>query len=737
MPEGQGLEYRDYFDYSEPVSQIPPHRVLAINRGDKEGPLKVRVDVSRPDLESVLFGQLPLDGHPHAEMFRAAAIDSLDRLILPSMEREVRRDLAEGAEKHAVEVFAKNLRGLLLQPPINKQVVLAIDPGFRTGCKLAVLDRDGNLLDHAVIYPHPPQSRRSEAKVTIKDLVGKHHVGVVAIGNGTACRETEELIAEIIAEGAEFSSPDYVPPPAPVEPPPQPERPPEPEASADHPGGSPHVAEHETDSSPRASEHGEPSADGEAASGSESTEMPEEHTPLEPVMAASEFASSNHAQVDPGHESHPSESAEPLPNDAPADGSDSPANPNSHNNATEAPVEMLPPISGGSPEATSSEPEGANAAAEPSPSESHSTAVLNQGEHGDEIAPGASAPAEARAHAEGADHPHAADQAPPEQTPPQATGAESHAEPAAVADEVAAGDPSAPTDHEPGGEPPSESGPAPESPPTDGASAASSGHPNQQRSRENKGGRPPRQGGQGRPESSKASRSARPRQSPPPPQEPPRPHPADALVAQLAYVVVNEAGASVYSTSQVGRDELPDLDATLRSGISIGRRLQDPLSELVKIEPQNIGVGLYQHDVNPKHLKETLESVISSCVNFVGVDLNTASVPLLRHVSGLNQLTARRIVEYRKEHGAFTSREHLKQIDGVGPTTFTQAAGFLKIPGARTRSTARGFIPNLTRWQSNCSRSWSSPSTWCVTRIAFPTSMRSWPAPTSPSYHAS
>ena len=112
IPEGQGLEYRDYFDYSEPVAQIPPHRVLAINRGDKEGPLKVRLDVSRPELEAVLFGQLPLDGHPHAELFRAAAIDALDRLILPSMEREVRRDLTEAAEKHAVEVFARNLREL-------------------------------------------------------------------------------------------------------------------------------------------------------------------------------------------------------------------------------------------------------------------------------------------------------------------------------------------------------------------------------------------------------------------------------------------------------------------------------------------------------------------------------------------------------------------------------------------------------------------------------------------------
>ena len=208
IPEGQGLEYRDYFDYSEPIAQIPPHRVLAINRGDKEGPLKVKLEVPRPELEAAFFRQLPLEGHPQAEVFRAAAIDALDRLLLPSMEREVRRDLTEMAERHAVDVFARNLRSLLLQPPIPKQVVLAIDPGFRTGCKVAVLDPHGNLLDQAVIYPHPPQNRRSEAKLVLKDLVGKHKVGVVAIGNGTACRETEELIAEIIAEGTQFSQGD-------------------------------------------------------------------------------------------------------------------------------------------------------------------------------------------------------------------------------------------------------------------------------------------------------------------------------------------------------------------------------------------------------------------------------------------------------------------------------------------------------------------------------------------------
>ena len=198
-----------------------------------------------------------------------------------------------------------------------------------------------------------------------------------------------------------------------------------------------------------------------------------------------------------------------------------------------------------------------------------------------------------------------------------------------------------------------------------------------------------RRGGSGKHEHGR-SRGSRPKPSasPPPPPTPPAPHAADPLLAQLAYVIVNEAGASVYSTSQVGREELPEFDATLRSAISIGRRLQDPLAELVKIEPQNIGVGLYQHDVNPKQLKETLEAVISSCVNFVGVDLNTASVPLLRHVSGLNQLTARRIVDHRKEKGPFADS---RAVDGGGGSR----AGDLH-PGGRVPQDSRGCTIRLT-----------------------------------------
>jgi uncharacterized protein len=149
----------------------------------------------------------------------------------------------------------------------------------------------------------------------------------------------------------------------------------------------------------------------------------------------------------------------------------------------------------------------------------------------------------------------------------------------------------------------------------------------------------------------------------------------------LVYVIVNEAGASVYSASPIGREEFPHHDATLRGTVSIGRRLQDPLSELVKIEPQNIGVGLYQHDIHHRRLKESLDAVIESCVNHVGVDLNTASVPLLRHVSGLNQVAARELVEFRKQHGPFKSREQLLHVPGIGPARFVQAAGFLKLLG--------------------------------------------------------
>ena len=575
IPDGEGLEYRDYFAYSEPIANIPPHRVLAINRGDKEGPLKVKLEVTRSEIEAATFAQLPLDGHPQAEFFRKSALDALDRLLLPSMEREVRRDLTEMAERHAVDVFARNLRSLLLQPPIPKQVVMAIDPGFRNGCKVAVLGTNGELLDHGVIHPHPPQNRRHESKNFLKDLVGKHKVGVVAIGNGTACRETEELIAEIISEGTHFHNNPEASTPGPAAP--------IPEAPSSEPGAVP---------------------------------APEAEAPT-PVIEAPNAEDHSHATAgDPHHESVPE-----------ATNGDSAS---SHGEASE-PVESLPPISGGSPE---SETEPATEAAgeassfdEPKPDHS---AELAAPEASSEASDHGLAPAGPQHGSVPVDDP-----ATPDAGGITAVGAPTEA-------------------------PTSEGPPAgPESPQ---AAAVPAPAP-----RENKPKN--RQEGPPRPPKPKA---------PPPP---PKPHPADEQLAQLAYVIVNEAGASVYSVSPVGREEFPDFDDKVRGTISIGRRLQDPLAELVKIEPQNIGVGLYQHDVNPKQLKESLEGVIASCVNFVGVDLNTASIPLLRHVSGLNQLTARRVVERRVQQGPYTSRAQLTEVEGVGPATFTQAAGFLKIGG--------------------------------------------------------
>ena len=622
LPEGQGLEYRDYFNYSEPIGLIPPHRVLAINRGDKEGPLKVKLEVPRQDLERAILGQLPLEGHPHAEAFHNAAIDALDRLLLPSLEREVRRDLTEMAERHAVDVFARNLRSLLLQPPITKQVVLAIDPGFRTGCKVAVLDHNGTMLEQTVIHPHQPQNRRYEAKQAIKELVLKHHVGVVAIGNGTACRETEELVAEVIAEGTLFhTDPEAAaralaqpepPPPVPVA-----HQPKHAEPTTTMHEDHPEHAEPTTHEAAHQPEHAEPTT-----TTHEDHAEPQAHAASEP-----EHAAEHHG--DPG-ENHA----------APAE---------SHHE----PVEAMPPIAGGAPD----EGEGEEHQAPPASSASEE-------------------PAASAAQAEVLESPHTAENRNPVHEPEPAPH-EPAAEPAAEHQPVAPHEtPAAPPAHEahaPEGSTPAE--PAA----TEHAPAAPSAEVKPAPSPATDFTRPPKAPKHERSEKKDGPPKPPKIKTPPPP---PRPHAADPILAQLSYVIVNEAGASVYSASTVGREEFPDLDATTRGTISIGRRLQDPLSELVKIEPANIGVGLYQHDVNAKQLKDTLESVIESCVNFVGVDLNTASIPLLRHVSGLNALTARRLVEHRAANGPFADRSAIQAVEGIGPATFTQAAGFLKVAEA-------------------------------------------------------
>lgn len=349
-------EFADYFDFSQTLRSIPPHRILALNRGEALKILRVKIEADMAALEKALDEICIPKDHPHADFLRGCARDALTRLILPSLEREIRRELTERAERHAVKVFAHNLRRLLLQRPVRDRRVLAIDPGYRQGCKLAALDECGNVLDHGLIYLVEKRGyTRDMAKKTVVEMIEKHGLTAIAIGNGTGCRLAEMFVADLLENELK---------------------------------------------------------------------------------------------------------------------------------------------------------------------------------------------------------------------------------------------------------------------------------------------------GRG-----------------------------------IGYTIVNEAGASVYSTSQIGREELPHLDATYRGAVSIGRRLLDPLSELVKIEPANLGVGLYQHDLKEKHLRESLDEVVESCVNYVGVDVNTASPALLGYVSGLNKLTARRIVEYRQQHGPFKTREELKKVPGVGEATFVQAAGFLKITG--------------------------------------------------------
>jgi len=529
LGQGQGLEYKDYFQFTEPARLIPPHRILALNRGEKEGALKVNLEWNADAVREVALkavaesaprlttapaalaaaasngqplasaDQAPapsaaepaapavspegeaLTPHssfrtPHAVFLREVTEDALARLLLPSLEREIRRELSDEAESHAIGIFARNLRSLLLQPPLRNRRVLAIDPGFRTGCKVAALDETGTPLEHTVIF--------------LQGQVKKGGPPRSPAGAGTT-----------------------------------PEAPPTPLA-------------------------GEGTPPWTIASGAH-------QAPATEFFICSALSAAPAPAV-----VLQAPAPSPLPDAALAALA-----------APEPDVAQAPPKEGEANLAPAGEATAAmeTAPALPQPSAAEGPPPISRREE-----------AKARLHELVAKHQLSV---------------------------VAIGN------------------------------------------------------GTGCRETEEL---------------------VSELIAQqlpeLAYVIVNEAGASVYSASTVAREEFPDFDATLRGTVSIGRRLQDPLSELVKVDPQNIGVGLYQHDVSIKYLKESLDHVVESCVNQVGVDLNTASVPLLRHVSGLNQMVARDLVEYRKQHGPFTSREQLLQVPNIGPARYVQAAGFLKIP---------------------------------------------------------
>lgn len=358
--------YRQYYDYKEPVKKIADHRLLAVNRGEKEGFLKVSVemDTERP-LNSIAKVMITNPACACADIVKTACEDAYTRLIFPSIEREIRNDLTENACENSMKVFGVNLRQLLMQPPVKGKTVLGLDPGYRTGCKVAVVDSTGKVLDTAVIYPTHSEAKVKESKQKLLQLIKKHNVDIISIGNGTASKETEMFAADAIKE-------------------------------ADHP---------------------------------------------------------------------------------------------------------------------------------------------------------------------------------------------------------------------------------------------------------------------------------------------------------VYYMVVSEAGASVYSASKLAAKELPQLDLTLRSAVSIARRLQDPLAELVKIEPKAIGVGQYQHDMPQKRLGETLDGVVEGCVNSVGADLNTASPALLSRISGLNSTVCNNIVAYREENGAFTSRAELKKVPKLGPKAFEQCAGFLRVPESKNPLDNTGVHP--------------------------------------------
>ena len=413
----EAQKFADYFDFSEPLRRCNSHRLLAMRRGEAQGILRVSITIDGEECIARLTRQFVRGQGVCQTLVSQAVEDSFKRLINPSIENEFAALSKERADEEAIKVFTENLRQLLLSPPLGQKRVLALDPGFANGCKIACLDEQGNLLHHEIIYPHPPRNQVRQATEALQRMISTYKIEAIAIGNGTASRESKEFVEKT-------SSPS---------PSPLPQR-----------------------------------------EGSDYRHLPKSKQQF------TDNASPNFAkQTDNYH------------------------NPNSKPQSTRH-ITPLPTGEG-------------------------------QGE-----------------------------------------------------------------------------GPA-----------------------------------------------------------------------LPSIFLVSEDGASIYSASPVAREEFPDEDVTTRGAISIGRRLMDPLAELVKIDPKSIGVGQYQHDVDQSKLKHSLDQTVMSCVNQVGVNLNTASLHLLTYVSGLGPALARNIIDYRREHGPFTSRAQLKKVKRLGDTAYQQCAGFLRIPNAK------------------------------------------------------
>jgi competence ComEA-like helix-hairpin-helix protein len=517
---GEKTKYEMYYDFREPVSKIPSHRLLAIRRGVKEQVLNFTIELDAEKLMRLISGRVIKDAQsPFAAYLEAGIKDSYERLLNPSLQSEVRAWLKERSDAEAIKVFEANLANLLLSAPAGSIGVMGIDPGFRTGCKVAVVDETGKFLEQTTIYPVEPKKDIVGSERRIYRLIQRHNVRAIAIGNGTGSRETDAFVRDFIRKyqkgdplgvlPAEVKNPQDGPAP-PSDSPLKSEAIPLNQSTTD--------AELALAMTSLAGDA--PAANG--AGGSEGTPTSEAAVMAEAVTVRDAGAGLGTAPAEP-----PAEARMTVALDVPSESLDpemATASPLAHSKVTTS-----------VPAADSSAQE---------------------------------APAEA---------------ATPESAP--------------VAQTV--------VPVEPAGQP--------------------------------------------------VERHA------------------------IFSVIVNESGASVYSASESARQEFPKLDVTARGAISIARRLQDPLAELVKIHPKSIGVGQYQHDVEQKRLKQGLEGTVESCVNRVGIDVNTASYELLRYCSGVNQKLARSIVEYRNQHGRFSSRMQLLQVPGLGEKTFEQAAGFLRI----------------------------------------------------------
>ena len=657
QPKGRGgnnpldVEFRNYFDFAEAFAKLPPHRVMALNRGEKQGVLRLTFEADREQMREAVHSALPLEDHRHAKWLRECADDALDRLLRRSLETEVRRELSDAAEAHAIDVFARNLKNLLLQPPVRGKRVLAIDPGFKNGCKWAVLDEFGGLLEEGICYPHVKRrkSKKKKKASTVVDVTPAAEEPkdfATGVGEGDGEDRPEAAAAGADASGADAPGADAASP------------------------------------APAAGAGRQTEAQVPAASAAEPVQQP--GMPAPEAAAETPAAARPRPPEEGGQPSAPPvRPMEGACRTVPDDGQDPPEHPKAdEDDATPPPAEETPDEAADDPPAVDPEapstgeginPQGGHdRPAEPDPKESDPStdeiadadkAAAGDAAEGDPPAAaepggssvGAGAGGENTGQASGGDSGGAAAAAPKPSEPakpraPQLTRRDKAKLVFAElcrkhrVDVIAIGNGTACRETEElvgemlAGDMPGVLG---EAVLTEGEDAVGS-----------------------------TSEDVHPGTAP----DPGEPS------ALPPYVVVNEAGASVYSASDTAREEFPKYDATLRGTISIGRRLQDPLSELVKIDPQNIGVGQYQHDVSPRRLEEALKSVVESCVNFVGVDLNSASAALLRYVAGMNAARARSVVEHRERHGPFRSRAQLTDVTGIGPKVFTQSAGFLKLP---------------------------------------------------------